>query len=316
MDLSSKSRDDLIAICKLRKIKGYSGKNKEQLLGLITASQNTIVEPGTAAPGAVVPVMNTKNKSPLRYPGGKTRAVAILDKYVSTHFPGRKRLLSPFFGGGSFELFLAGKGFQVYGNDLFKPLYVFWKTVKAQPTELAALVKSKMPISKEKFSSLRAGINGLTSELEIAASYYIINRCSFSGSTFCGGFSEQASEGRLNDSSLKTLENTKLGQVSFSNSDCNVFLDGFVDSDDLLIYADPPYYITTYIYGKDGDLHEGFDHAAFAAKIKSRKAWIVSYNDCPYIRGLYAGCRIFTEKWSYGMNKSKDSSEIIILPPA
>jgi len=327
MDLSSKSRDDLIAICKLRKIKGYSGKNKEALLGLIAsgALQNTIVE----GPGDLVPVVaaatttaatsaaqvGIKNKSPLRYPGGKTRAVAILDQYVTTHFPGRKRLLSPFFGGCRFELFLASKGFQVYGNDLFKPLYVFWNTVKRQPKELAALVKSKMPISKEKFANLRAGINGLTSELEIASSYYIINRCSFSGATFCGGFSEQASEGRLNDSSLKTLENINLGQVIFSNSDCNVFLDGFADSDDLLIYADPPYYITTYIYGKDGDLHEGFNHAAFAAKIKSRKAWIVSYNDCPYIRGLYAGCRIFTEKWSYGMNKTKDSSEIIILPP-
>jgi DNA adenine methylase len=324
MDLSSKSRDDLIAICKLRKIKGYSGKNKEALVGLINAPalQNTIVDVAAAPAAAVaaVPVtaaapVEAKNKSPLRYPGGKTRAVAILDKYVSTHFPGRKRLLSPFFGGGSFELFLAAKGFQVYGNDLFKPLYIFWKTVKTQSKELAALVKSKMPISKEKFASLRAGINGITSELEIAASYYIINRCSFSGATFCGGFSEQASVGRLNESSLKTLENTKLAQVSFSNSDCNLFLDGFAESDDLLIYADPPYYITTYIYGKDGDLHEGFDHAAFAAKIKSRKAWIVSYNDCPYIRGLYAGCRIFTEKWSYGMNKTKDSSEIIILPP-
>ena len=43
--------------------------------------------------------------SPLRYPGGKTKAVGIiLDNLPKLK---NKRIVSPFFGGGSFELCLS-----------------------------------------------------------------------------------------------------------------------------------------------------------------------------------------------------------------
>ena len=97
--------------------------------------------------------------------------------------------------------------------------------------------------------------------------------------------------------------------------DCCEFLRAHPEKADTLVYADPPYYIKTYIYGKDGDMHESFDHKAFAETIRKRRDWMISYNDCDYIRELYKGCRIFTESWAYGMNASKESSEVIILPP-
>ena len=58
-------------------------------------------------------------KSPLRYPGGKTRAV----KHILPHIPkGIKEFCSPFFGGGSVELAVADRGIPVYGYDIFQPL--------------------------------------------------------------------------------------------------------------------------------------------------------------------------------------------------
>jgi len=260
--------------------------------------------------------MPPKNKSPLRYPGGKTRAIAILEQYLTTHFPTKRILLSPFFGGGSFELHLAAKGYQVKGNDLFKPLYTFWQTVKDVPEDIKDAVESVMPITKTYFQELRQTIQTMTDTLEIAAAYYIINRCSFSGATFCGGFSKEASTGRLNESSLKTLQQANLENIVFSNLDCKEFLKNNPETLNTIVYADPPYYITSYIYGKDGDMHEGFDHAAFAAAIKQRRDWMISYNDCAYIRDLYKDCRIEKVTWSYGMdNGKKGSSEILILPP-
>ena len=294
VDELPKSRSTLIALCKERGLKGYTGKSKEELLALLNSN-----------------VVYT-NKSPLRYPGGKTRAIQILDRYIQDFKC--KRILSPFFGGGSFELYLYDKGYQVMANDLFKPLYIFWKTVQSVPDlELVVeAVRKKMPISKEQFHALRDSIGKLSEPVDIAAAYYIINRTSFSGSTFCGGFSKEAATGRLNESSLKTLSSLKINGIQFSNLNYSEFLDMYPDSDDLVIYADPPYYISSYIYGKDGDLHESFNHVAFAKKIKSRKNWILSYNDCQFIRDLYKDCDIFTESWSYGMNSSKGSSEIII----
>ena len=253
------------------------------------------------------------SKSPLRYPGGKTRAIPILDQYLREYYPGRTTLVSPFFGGGSFELYCAGRGMTVHGNDLFVPLYTFWTTAQADADVLAERVKDQMPVSKERFLELRSGI--LTSG-EMARDYYIINRCSFSGATFCGGYSAQAASGRLTTSSLLTLRSVDLSTVHFSNMDCNAFLAAHPPRADVVVYADPPYVIASYIYGRDGDMHEGFDHTAFAATLRARGDWILSYNDCELVRTLYAGCRFFEAAWSYGMNKSKKSSELIILPPA
>jgi len=72
----------------------------------------------------------TKNVSPLRYPGGKTRAIHILEKYINTYYPNKKKIISPFFGGGSFELHMKSKGYTIIANDLFIPLYTFWTMKK------------------------------------------------------------------------------------------------------------------------------------------------------------------------------------------
>ena len=256
-----------------------------------------------------------KNKSPLRYPGGKTRAIPILEKYVEKFYPERNVLISPFFGGGSFELHMKSKGYRIHANDLFKPLYTFWKTLQERREGLTAEIKKCMPVTKEVFASMRSSICSLEDPLLMATYYFVINRSSFSGATLCGGFSRQAAEKRFTTSSVETLGACDLKDISFSNKDCSAILDEISETSSTIVYADPPYYIETYIYGKDGDMHESFNHEAFAATIKKRSDWIVSYNDCAYIRELYKGCRIFKESWAYGMNSSKESSEIIILPP-
>ena len=56
-------------------------------------------------------------KSPLRYPGGKSRAVKTLMEFIPDDCG---ELCSPFLGGGSFELALAEKGITVHAYDGFK----------------------------------------------------------------------------------------------------------------------------------------------------------------------------------------------------
>jgi DNA adenine methylase len=257
----------------------------------------------------------TKNKSPLRYPGGKTRAISILEKYVNNYYPNQKTLLSPFFGGGSFELHMKTKGYDIKGNDLVIPLYNLWCIKQTNSNALVQKIYEKQPITKEKFHILRDNIMTEADALEQASSYFIINRTSFSGATLCGGYSKQAAEKRMTESCIQRLKDCNVQDIVFTNFDCNLFLQLNAETYDDVVYADPPYYIDTYIYGKNGDMHENFNHIEFAETIKQRSHWIISYNDCEFIRNLYQGCQIFEEKWSYGMNTSKKSSEIIILPP-
>ena len=123
----------------------------------------------------------------LRYPGGKTRAISSLVPLLKEHYPTQRTLLSPFLGGGSLELHLHEQGYTVHANDLFEPLATFWNVVKNQPEQLQQSVRSRMPVSKETFLELRTRIRELTDPLEIATAYFLVNRCSFSGATFCGG---------------------------------------------------------------------------------------------------------------------------------
>jgi DNA adenine methylase len=292
----------LIILCKERGLTGYSNKTVAELQAILSAGAG-------------------HNKSPLRYPGGKTRAVKILEKILLENFGSCKTLLSPFFGGGSFELHLYDKGYKVYGNDLFTPLYTFWTVAQSNPTGLISSVRAKLPVTKEAFVALREAIKTMKDPMDVATAYYIINRTSFSGATFCGGFSAQAATGRLNEASLKTLASLKIDGLNFSNLGYAEFIGAVgavgattATAGATIIYADPPYYISSYIYGRDGDLHEAFNHVTFANFMKGLSGnWMLSYNDCPYIRELYKGYTILPVSWSYGMNATKESSEIVIL---
>lgn len=62
------------------------------------------------------------------------------------------------------------------------------------------------------------------------------------------------------------------------------------DRADALIYCDPPYVDTEQYYDAPFSRAEHERLAAVLASVKGR--FLLSYNDDPYIRQLYAGCTI------------------------
>src|ERR1700686_1900727 len=76
---------------------------------------------------------NPKTKiSPCRFPGGKSNALKFLDPYFPKNFT---EFREPFFGGGSVGLYLmqTHKDADYWINDLFYPVYCFWKVLNKQP---------------------------------------------------------------------------------------------------------------------------------------------------------------------------------------
>ena len=252
-------------------------------------------------------------KSPLRYPGGKTRACKTLDEIINEKGFDKSVVISPFFGGGSFEFFLCNKyGSKLIVNDKFKPLISFWKSVQTRKVELCSELRKLLNVvSKSIFSTMRDTIMEDTDDFIQGYKYFVINRCSFSGATLSGGFSTESSKKRFTESSIKRTEDLNLNDVEFHNLDFETFLKGKKG----LIFLDPPYYLNenSKLYGKNGDMHENFNHEKLFQVLKKRKNWIMTYNNCDYIRDLYKNYEIREVKWSYGMNTSKESSEIVII---
>lgn len=274
------------------------------------------------------------NKSPLRYVGGKTRACAKLNEIFNQYFIisqsqsqiQYKNLVSPFFGGGSFEFFLQNKySVSIYANDKFTPLYNFWIKSKNTNVELCSALNALLgKITKNIFIEYRNKIIELLDgdSLLKAVYYFVINRCSFSGATLSGGFSLESSNKRFTKSSIENIKNLDLSKFTIMNCDFSDFLKSELvlnlNASDTFIFLDPPYYLEkgSKLYGNKGDMHESFDHKGLFELITNstfKFKWMMTYNDCTYIKTLYANYKIIETDWSYGMNKSKKSSEIVIV---
>lgn len=261
-------------------------------------------------------IMN--NKSPLRYPGGKTRACKKLDTILKEHFDISQfnNIVSPFFGGGSFEFYVQNNyGLDIIANDKFNPLYNFWKTCKSNKEFLCKELTKKINlVDKEEFTNLRKKIMGEKNKLKQSIMYFIINRCSFSGATLSGGFSLEASKKRFTKSSIDRIKKLDLTHCDIYNLDFEEFINNNQDKKNF-IFLDPPYYLkkASKLYGNNGDMHNTFEHDKLYKCLLKKKNWLMTYNNCDYIKNLYKDFKIIETSWNYGMNKSKKSSEIVII---
>jgi DNA adenine methylase len=258
-------------------------------------------------------------KSPLRYPGGKTRACKTLLDIVDREGLDTSEVVSPFTGGASFEFYLREtRGARLVLNDKFTPLATFWTACKHDKDRLCAVLEDARAkgVTKDDFKRMRDTIMDEADTLERAKKYFVINRCSFSGSTLSGGFSEESSKKRFTKSSIDRVRALNLSDVAIHEDDFASFLNVHGKGRKGFVFVDPPYYLESKskLYGKNGDLHENFDHSGLREALdRVERDWVLTYNDTPYIRELYKDHRIVDVSWTYGMNSSKASSEIVIL---
>ncbi len=251
------------------------------------------------------PSLEDSVKSPLRYPGGKSKAVKIIREYLPT---GLDRLASPFLGGGSIELSCAADGVRVFGGDAFSPLATFWQHAIQSPVLLSERVKAYHPLTKTKFYNLQKGFFLLDDDFEQAAVYFVLNRCSFSGATLSGGMSP--GHPRFTPSAIDRLRDFRASNLHVSCADWRETLDAHQDD---YLYLDPPYLNGGRLYGERGDMHEGFDHEGLAEALRDRKGWLLSYNDCEAVRRMYDSYDFHAPEWMYGMANDKRSNEVLII---
>jgi DNA adenine methylase len=247
-------------------------------------------------------------KSPLRYPGGKSRAVKLISNLIPTFDEYRE----PFLGGGSLYVYLK----QLYPtkrywiNDIYFELYKFWYLAQNNPNALISKIrfwKNEYLNGKELHRYLINNISSFKDE-EIASAFFVLNRITFSGTSESGGFSNQSFEGRFTESSIERIEllSKLLTNTEISNLDYKEVVEK--DGDNVFIFLDPPYYSATKsaLYGKNGNLHKIFDHKRFAEVMKNCKHnWLITYDDSDYIKDIFSFAKIYSWNLKYGMRNVK-----------
>ena len=245
--------------------------------------------------------MKTKSlkayKTPLRYPGGKSRACTKMDQY----FPDLSNYVEfrePFLGGGSVAIHISKKypHLKIVVNDLYEPLVNFWVQLQQFGDELTDKIKdyksthSDPETAKELFLNSKEVINksGIDS-IERAAAFYIVNKCSFSGLTESSSFSKQAS---ISNFSMRGIEKLPEYSSIISNWHINGYsYEYLMEKDvhkDIFMYLDPPYDIKDNLYGKSGSMHKGFDHDKFSEDCDKYKIdMMISYNSDQLVKDRF-----------------------------
>jgi len=292
-------------------------------------------------------------KTPIRYAGGKSRAIKHITPYVANV----NKIVSPFLGGGSLEVHWASLGKEVVGYDLFDVLVNFWNVLLNNKEELVEKLKEITPTSEE-YSRIKEILMKWDNTQEMlkdwktdhykrdevinldnitAAAYYYFNHNTSYGPGYLGwGSSVYLTEKKWNDMIDKIskfeLPNLSVAQGSFEEIIPN-------HNEDFL-YLDPPYYLE-----KDSDNkmftgiypmrnipihHDGFDHELLRDLLKKHKGgFILSYNNCETIREYYKEFEFHYPSWNYsmgngekrigknrteaGITNSKESHEILIV---
>ena len=236
-------------------------------------------------------------KTPLRYPGGKSRACTKMDPY----FPDLRNYVEfrePFLGGGSVALHVSKKypHLKITVNDLYEPLINFWVQLQTFGDELTAKLSHYKsthpdpPSAKELFLNSKEVINksGVDS-IERAAAFYIVNKCSFSGLTESSSFSKQAS---ISNFSMRGIEKLPEYSSLISNWHINGYSYEYCFRenihDGLFMYLDPPYDIKDNLYGKSGSMHKGFNHDEFAKVCDEHDIpMLISYNSDQLVKDRF-----------------------------
>ena len=291
-------------------------------------------------------------KTPIRYAGGKSRAIKIISPYLDNE----KKIISPFMGGGSLEVNWASKGIEVIGYDLFDALVNFWDMLLNNKDELVKVLKTITP-TLEEYNKIKEILMKWENTQEMlkewktdhykrdevisldnitAAAYYYFNHNTSYGPGYLGwGSSVYMKEDKWNNM-IKNIDKFNVPTLSVKQGSFENVLPNHMED---TLYLDPPYYLE-----KDGDNkmfagvypmknipihHDGFNHELLRdLLLKHKGKFVLSYNNCETIREYYKDFEQVFPTWNYSMGNGetrigkgreeanttiKESHEILII---
>ena len=204
----------------------------------------------------------------------------------------------------------------IWVNDLYEPLYNFWRELQDHGREIKDILlqlKQRHPdptSAKQLFLDAKDYLSGsavtgkfppYNENIWRAVSFYIVNKCSFSGLTESSSFSKQASDSNFSLNGIEKLTDYQalIGNWKFTNLH---YEELFTDSKRVFIYSDPPYDIKANLYGRRGSMHKRFSHDDFAADSDRYVApHLVSYNSSQLVKERFEGWTVAEFAHTYTM---------------
>lgn len=272
--------------------------------------------------------------SPLRYPGGKNKAVPLFKKVIDVNNLRGGVYVEPFAGGSSVALALLIDGYvkRVVINDADPSIYAFWFSCLNQNDLLCELINAveisieQRSLQKDIYQTQRnAALEGKNFDiLKLGFSTFYLNRTNRSGILKGGvvGGVNQSGKYRIDarfhkEDLIRRIHQVGLltDRIELHNQDAKQFLLNNHQKwpSNTLVYCDPPY------VKKGKGLYMNFftkeNHKALSDTIFSleRLNWVITYDIDPLIADIYQNYRINKMALSYSAQTHTSKAEEFII---
>lgn len=263
--------------------------------------------------------------SPLRYPGGKACLLESLKAIIDENDIHGIEYAEPFAGGGGLALSLLFEDYvsQIFLNDLDPAVFAFWSSLLEEPDELCSLIEGT-PVTMKNWYRQKLILSNPSdySLLELGFATFFLNRTNRSGiilGGIIGGYNQEG-EYRLDCRFNKKKLIARIRRIA-SWRDC-IYLsrfDGCEFIEEVLCnnprscftFIDPPYYQKgpqLYFNSFGNAKHEDL---AKLVQISLSDPWIVTYDDVPEIRSMYALSARVSYEINYSLANKRKGREIM-----
>ena len=284
------------------------------------------------APQQEISIGSSRFHSPLRYPGGKAALSGFLAETIKRNGLESCAYLEPFAGGAgaALQLLVDDVVSELYLNDADPRIHAFWLAALNHSERFADAILS-VPLTIDEWQRQRevCSYGKNSDQFALGFATFYLNRCNRSGIIIgaapIGGYDQGTAwkmSARFYRETLakRVLELGRMrSRIKVTNFDASQFLRLYLPNPkhkrDAFVYLDPPYRSnSTRLYM---NLYEDADHIRLADFIQRQNGvnWLMSYNDCPFIRDLYAPCHQSNRSLWYSLQRKRSTEELIISPP-
>ena len=255
---------------------------------------------GPAFPVSSIPAVNVASvpqRSPLRYPGGKTWLIPHVRAWLASMQPRPRVLIEPFCGGGTVALTAVCEGLveQCIMAELDHDVAAFWHTALRQNTDLCNLVSGFEP-TLEAVSDLAN--KAPRSLLEHGFRTLVLNRTRRGGILAPGAALTKSGENNKGlssrwypDTIIQRLRNIEghAAQLDFCETDGLGLLEIVAEVPGTVAFIDPPYTAGGKRAGNRLYAHHLIDHRGlFKVLAETPVDFLMTYDRSPEIAELIA----------------------------
>lgn len=264
------------------------------------------------------------NSSPLRYPGGKS---LMTNFFVDLfHRNGLQEIVyaEPYAGGAgaAINLLLNDHVNEIIINDANIGIYSFWNALVNESDRFIQTINT-IPVTLTEWYTQRDILQKSTKpSFELGVATFFMSRTNRSGVIF-GGVIGGSTEEKQNNAKykidcrfnkqdliqrLETIVANKR-RIKVTNEDALVFLRQL--DNNVFVYLDPPYYVKGKSLYMNHYTDRDHEELAHYLQNEAHYSWVLSYDDVPQIREMYANYDLYRFPLKYTVSKKQVGYELL-----